>query len=99
MRFSADSDDVFMRSMIMNYAAEAKDEDGVPTGAFWIDAAAAKRACNEIVGTHMKLAAPAAYVDEYFQRTWDHFDVNGSGMIEIEKMPNLARMILSDQYV
>lgn len=36
MRFSSDQDDNFTRSMIMNYAAEAKDKNGVPTAKFWV---------------------------------------------------------------
>ncbi len=55
VRFSADSDDLFMRSMIMNYAAEEKTKDGVPNGAFFLNMASAQRACKEVVATHMKL--------------------------------------------
>merc|ERR1719450_2064412 len=96
-RFNSDSDDVFMRSMIQNYAAELKDDDTkVPTGKFFMNAASARRAGTEIVGTHMGLSGAAlkGYTDKYFQRVWDHFDVNGSGMIEVEKMPQFARMLL-----
>ena len=32
--FAAGTDDLFMRSMIMNYALEGKDKDGAPTGVF-----------------------------------------------------------------
>merc|ERR1712184_41380 len=99
MRFNADSDDLFMRSMIQNYAAEEKLEDGTPSGKFFMTKASAILACREIVGTHMKMSGDDAkkYVDEYFPRTWDHFDVNGAGNIEVERMPQLARFILSDQ--
>merc|ERR1719353_2109787 len=89
-RFSHDSDDLFMRSMIMNYAAEEKDEDtGVPTGKFTLNQASAERACLEVVMTHMKKsrADAQAYMKTYFPRTWAHFDVNGSGMVEVERMP------------
>ena len=36
-RFAADSDDIFMRSMINNYALEEKTVDGVPSGRFWMN--------------------------------------------------------------
>lgn len=90
-----------MRSMIMNYAAELKDDDGVPTGQFFMNSASTRRAGAEVLGTHkgLKGAENKAYLDTYFQRVWDHFDVNGSGMIEVEKMPQFMRMLLSDQYV
>jgi len=88
-RFASDGDDLFMRSMIQNYAAEAKDDDGVPTAHFWMNKASTKRACAEIIGTHKKLDKDAtnAYLDEFFARTWEHFDVNNAGVIEVEKMP------------
>lgn len=41
-RFAADDDDIFMRSMIVNYAVEEKtpktktDNGGLPTGKFWM---------------------------------------------------------------
>ena len=31
-RFATDEDDIFMRSMIQNYALEEKDKDDMPTG-------------------------------------------------------------------
>jgi len=41
-RFAADSDDIFMRSMIEQYALEGKNKDGSPNGQFWIDEAGAR---------------------------------------------------------
>ena len=51
-RFSSDDDDIFMRSMIENYALEEKTAEdkatgykgGEPSGKFWMDEAAAKAA-------------------------------------------------------
>jgi len=79
-----------MRSMISKYAAELKDEDTlVPTGKFFLNAASARRASSELIATHLGLkgADNKNYLDTYFPRTWEHFDVNGSGMIEVERMP------------
>ena len=58
-RFSSDSDDIFMRSMINNYALEAKDKDGAPTGAFWMNEATARAAASEVLGTHKGLKGDA----------------------------------------
>ena len=91
-----------MRSMLKNYAAEEKDEDtGVPNGNYDMDKAGARRACAELVATHKGLTGDAnkQYLETYFARTWAHFDVNGTGAIPVETMPQLARFILSDQYV
>merc|ERR1711939_1150859 len=80
--FSADSDDLFMRSMIMKYAAEEKTEDGAPSGNFFLNEASARAASAEVLGTHKGLAgAELSYLATFFPRTWAHFDVNGSGMI------------------
>ena len=35
--FADDSSDLFMRSMLTNYALEAKKKDGSPSGKFWMD--------------------------------------------------------------
>merc|ERR1712167_140600 len=59
VRFALDSDDLFMRSMINSYAAEEKDDDGVPNGVFVLNNASAKRAMTEVVGTHKKLSGAA----------------------------------------
>jgi len=54
---------------------------------------------NEVLGTHKGLSGDmlSAYMTTYFQRTWDHFDVNGSGLLEVIKMPQFMRMLASDQ--
>merc|ERR1712072_1520118 len=108
--FAADSDDIFMRSMITKYAQEERTEiltdpdtgavsGGEPTGRFWMSQFGAKSAAKEVLGTHKGLSGDAltSYLDTYFQRTWDHFDVNGTGVIEVIKMPQFCRMLASDQ--
>ena len=97
--FSADSDDIFMRSMIKNYALEGKNKDGSPNGQYWVDEAGARQAANEVLNTHkgMSGAALSGYLETYFPRTWNHFDVNRTGKIEVLKMPQLMRFLASDQ--
>jgi len=87
--------------MITKYAAEEKDDDGVPNGNFFMNEASARAAGSEVVGTHNGLSGAAlkAYVKEYWPRTWAHFDVNGGGMIGVEVMPQLVRLFASDQYM
>ena len=98
-RFSQDGDDIFMRSMIEQYALEEKSkivehEDGTktggePTGKFWMDFNTSKAAASEVLGTHKGLhgAALQTYLDTYYEKAWRHFDVNQSGTIEVIKMP------------
>merc|ERR1719472_400121 len=105
-RFSADSDDIFMRSMNQQYALEAKGakdapNEGEPTGHFWMNEATTRAAASEVLATHKGLsgAALASYLDTYFPRTWAHFDVNRGGFVEVIKMPMLMRFLASDQYM
>ena len=58
-RFSADSDDIFMRSMIMNYSNEHKNKDGSPNGTFSVSEAAASAAAREVLATHKNMAGAA----------------------------------------
>lgn len=66
--FAADGDDLFMRSMIKQYALEGKNKDGSPNGQFWMDAATSRAAASEVLGTHkgLKGAELAAYLNTYF---------------------------------
>jgi len=98
-RFSADSDDLFMRSMIMKYAAEEKDDDGAPSGNFFLNEASARAASAEVLGSHKGLKGGdlKSYLDTYFPRTWAHFDVNKVGFIGVEVMPQFVRFLASDQ--
>ena len=98
-RFAADSDDIFMRSMIEQYAQEGKNKDGSPNGQFWMSEANTRAAASEVLNTHRGLSGAARenYLKTYFPRSWAHFDVNRTGMIEAIKMPQLMRFLSSDQ--
>lgn len=107
--FSADSDDIFMRSMITSYAHEKRTpieelDDGTkiggePTGSFWLSKKDMYRAAKEVLGTHKGLAGGAlsSYLDTYFDRAWSNFDVNGDGAVEVIKAPQFMRFLASDQ--
>jgi hypothetical protein len=98
-RFAADSDDIFMRSMIEQYAQEGKNKDGSPNGQFWMSENNARAASSEVLATHrgLKGKASSEYLKTYFPRSWAHFDVNRTGKIEAIKMPQLMRFLSSDQ--
>ena len=98
-RFSADSDDLFMRSVIMKYAAEEKTEDGAPSGNFFLNEASTRALAAEVLGTHKGLKGGdlKEYLNTYFPRTWAHYDVNKTGMIGVEVAPQFMRFIASDQ--
>ena len=100
LRFAADEDDVFMRSMIQNYALEAKNKDGSPSGKFWMNEATTRAAAAEVLETHKGLKGDdlSLYLNTYFSKAWGHFDVNRTGYVEVIKMPQLMRFLASDQY-
>lgn len=99
VQFADASDDLFMRSMIMNYAREGKNEDGSPNGVFTMTEAQTRGAAAEVLGTHKKMDAGATkeYLNTYFPRTWAHFDVNKAGFVGVEVMPQFVRFLASDQ--
>jgi len=57
------------------------------------------RAAKEVLGTHKGLKGEAldTYMDTYFERCWNNFDVNGEGAIEVIKSPMFMRFLASDQ--
>ena len=99
--FSADSDDIFMRSMIKTYALGQKTKEGAPSGKFWLNEAAARAAASEVLANnvHMNAADIPKYLDTYFAKAWGHFDVNREGKIEVIKAPQFMRFLASDQYL
>ena len=100
-RFAADSDDIFMRSMIEQYAVEGKTFGGEPNGVFWMNYNTTKAAASEVLATHKGLtgAALTSYLDTYFDKAWGHFDVNRTGEIDVIKLPQFMRFLASDQYM
>merc|ERR1711981_752189 len=97
--FSSDSDDLFMRSMVMKYSMEGKNEDESPNGSFFMDEAATRAASTEVLATHkaLKGAELQSYMKSYFPRTWAHYDVNKAGNLGVEVMPAFMRFLASDQ--
>lgn len=97
--FAADSDDIFMRSMVNTYSLEGKNKDGSPNGKFWMDEAGTRAASAEVLATnvHMDAAAIGPYLEKYFAKAWGHFDVNRTGKVEVIKMPQFMRFLASDQ--
>ena len=98
-RFGDEGDDIFMKSMIKTYALEGKNKDGSPNGRFWMSEKETKAATDEVLQNNCgkKGAAAAEWSKTYFPRTWAHFDVNKTGKLGVEIMPQFMRFICSDQ--
>ena len=99
--FSADSDDLFMRSMINNYALELTTPEGKPTGNFVFKKTQAFMAAQEVVGTHLKLQGKAKedYLNKYFDKTWEHFDTALDGKIEASRMGGFFRFLCGNMQI
>jgi hypothetical protein len=97
-RFSEMRDDRLMASLIKNYALEQKTADGKPSGNFFFDRDAARAASKEVITTHMNLdkISRNKYLEENFDSTWTHFDVNNDNLIEVERMPQFLRYLLGN---
>ena len=111
-RFAEDTDDIFMRSMIEQYALEERNKEykdtttglktgGEPSGKFWMNHASTLAAAKEVLNTHKGLSGKMLddYINTYFEKAWGHFDVNQTGFVEVIKMPQLMRFLCSDQYM
>ena len=96
-----DADDQFMNSMISKYAHEKATDDGKPTGKFVFKKVNAYQTAWEILDTHMGLkgAEAQAYLDQYFQKTWEHFDTAGDGEIEADRMSGFFRFLCGNMQI
>ena len=92
------NDDRFMHSMITNYAIEERDDNGHPTGKFYIDEENALAASREVVGTHLHLSGKKLedYLDYNFADTWNYYNAAGDGKIEPDRMSTFFRMLCKD---
>ena len=65
---------------------------------FWINKEGALKGAKEIVTRNLKLTG--AKLDEYlnfnFGEIWDHYDVLGKGVIEVEQMSSFYKKLLKD---
>ena len=100
-RFASDNDDIFMRSMINNFALEEKTEDGLPSGKFYMNKPVTMAAAREVLATHKGLTGKALddYLATYFEKAWGHYDVMKTGRIEVSFTPLFMRFLASDQYM
>ena len=97
--FNEDSPNKFMHHMLVEYAMEAKDEKGAPAGTFSMNKKWTQVAAREVLQKHKHLEGEALdkYMNQYFGRTWEHFDVNEAGMLDALDMPAFMKYLCSDQ--
>ena len=96
-QFTQESDDRLMNSIIGAYAVEGNNE-GTPTGNFYLTKAAGKNIAKEVVQTHLGFTGKKRddYVKENFPDVWGKLDVNNDGFIADQMGTTLTRMMVGD---
>ena len=88
-----------MFQIITNYALEQKTEKGEPSGVFKMDKTATMNAVKSVIkqAKHVEGKDLDTYAQQYFPRTWEHFDVNKEGKLDVLDMPAFMKYVCSDQ--
>ena len=88
-----------MYQIINNYALEQKTDKGEPSGIFKMDKKATMNAVKSVIAQSKKLQGKELddYANQYFSRTWEHFDVNKEGKLDVLDMPAFMKYVCSDQ--
>ena len=102
-QYTEERDDQLMNSLITKYAREVTN-NGKLTGHLFCNKDDSLAVSKEVVATHFgyDAAKAAGYLtgkegdDDIFDNTFNHFDVNKDGLIEVERMPQFLRMILGN---
>lgn len=64
-----------------------------------MDKDGAYKVSKEVVDTHMKFDKKenqAKFLKDHFKETWEHFDVNKDGIVEVERMPQFLRYLIGN---
>ena len=90
-----------MNSMITKYAMEAPAAGVEPSGNFYFNHITAFEAAKEILETHLGLKGKANddYLDQYFEKTWEHFDTASDGKIETARMGGFFRFLCANMQI
>ena len=96
--YNEESQNRFMYLILTNFALEGKNADGSPNGVFKMDEKQTKRASKMIVEKYKHLEGTNIedYMQQYFARTWEHFDVNNEGKLDADDMPGFMKYLCSD---
>ena len=88
-----------MQRVIEEYALEKKKENGDPSGVFVLNKKMAMALGKEVIekAKGIKDKQLDEYVNQYFARTWEHFDVNETGTLDAIDMQAFCKYLASDQ--
>ena len=91
-------DDRFTRSMIEDFASESRNEAGMPSGKFYLNEDAAKRAGEQVLSTHLNLKGDKLkeYMNVNFWEAWKAADAAGDGKVEAARMGEFMKSLAHD---
>ena len=71
------------------------------TTQYWINQDSCLKVAKELLTEHKKLSGKEMddYINFNFYELWDHFDVNKTGLVEIERMSQFYKMLLKDMTI
>ena len=100
-QYNEESPNRFMYLILTKFALEGKNADGTPNGNFFMDQKETKRAGKMIVEKYKKLEGKEEedYMKQYFDRTWEYFDVNNDNRLDALDMPAFMKYLCSDQSI
>jgi hypothetical protein len=97
-RFTQESDDRLMNSLIGRYSLEFRKPDGSGSHIFFLNEEGALAVATEAMSTayHWDTKKTAEYLaeDDLFKGTWDHFNVNKDGVLETAIVPQFLRKLI-----
>jgi len=98
-QFGEESEEKFMRSIYTKFALEQKTAAGKPSGVFKMDKNGTKSVATQVMSRVKNLQGKDldGFVGQYFNRTWDHFDVNQAGKLDTLDMTAFMKYMASDQ--
>ena len=68
---------------------------------YWVNKSGASKAARELVAKHMGLEGEKLddYLNRNFGEIWDHYDVLGKDMVEVEQMSSFYKRLLKDNSI
>lgn len=95
---STSADDLLVRSVISTYALEGRNEDGNPTGKFYLTQKELYNVGKEVVNTHLGFSGSklSDYLDQHVPAIYAHFDNTNKGYILAEEAPAALRLLLAE---
>ena len=87
-----------MKAIYTKFAMEKKDDKGHGTGVFKMDKAHTQQVARDVAIKNKNLKGKDldAFMTQYFDKTWDHFDVNQDGVLDTIDMTAFMKYLVSD---